>query len=253
MGTKEEKKDVKPSGRGGTARGKRGARALSTRIDYFNDSASTVLEQIDSTRNLDYSVKQTGVNERGDIVARDYSGERESPTANYRVIAAGSIDVDMGTVNTVASVVYLLSGLNIKTSAGAPPEVTKTGESLQAGATVSSTIDVGAITISPRHKAQILASAFTLSGADCKLVECSLDVKCNVTRATKDGETLAHDVSGASIMVSGTVRQYGATEPTITAESGWEFDQNPTDTNPDEGYTEWTFTLVKDLTSTEPA
>jgi|GEM_PF-4608316 len=228
------------------------ATALSTVIDYFNQSASEVLTQIDDDRAKDYAVKATGVNERGDIVARNVEVLREAPTANYRVKAAGNIAVILGTVNEVSDVPYVLLGLSIRTSAGSPPEVGMSGESLQDGATANSTITVGNIAISPRHKAQILASAFTLSGDDCKLVDCSLDVKATLTRATKHGETLAHDVSGASIVVSATVRQYGATEPAISAGEGFTLTTPASEKNPDEGYTEWTVESTKDLVSAEP-
>ena len=47
-------------------------------------------------------------------------------------------------------------------------------------------------------------------------------MRANITRATVSGDTVTHDVSGAEIVVSGTVQQTGATAPTIEAAEGWE-------------------------------
>lgn len=227
--------------------------ALSTKVERFGQGSSTVLALKSDTRNKDYAVKATATDERGDIIARDLAGLRESPSAEYTVKASGNLSLSLGAVNTVSSTVYCLLGLNITTSAASAPKVTLSGESLQTGATVSSTIDLGDIALSVRHKAQILCAAFTLSGTGCKLTECSLDVKANLTRATVDGETLAHDVSGATFSVKGTVVQTGATVPTITAAEGWTLNTPTSEENPDEGHTTWTFELTKDLTSAEPA
>lgn len=228
--------------------------SLSTRIDHFTQAANTVIKQIASTSNTDFAVKATATNERGDIIVRDVSESRDSPSDDFVCFAAGDVDLDLGAVFTYETTkIACLLGINIQTSAGAAPKVTLSGEQLQAGATVTSTIAVGAITLSPRHKAQILAGAFTLAGTGCHLTDCSLDVKANLTRATKDGVTLAHDVSGATITVSGTVVQTGATAPTIAAVSGWTLNTPAAQANPDAGYTTWTFECTKDLTSAEPA
>jgi len=114
-------------------------------------------------------------------------------------------------------------------------------------------VTLPAITLSPRHKAQILAGAFTLTGTGCNLTSCSLSVRANITRATVSGDTVAHDVSGAEIVVSGTVQQTGDTKPTIAAAEGWELTTPQSRENPDEGYIEWTFEATKAAASTEPA
>jgi len=228
--------------------------ALSTKIDYFVQTANAVIKQVSSASNTDFAVKATATNERGDIIVRDVSQPRDSPSCDFVCFAAGDVDLALGSVYTYATThIACLLGINIQTSAAAAPKVTLSGEELQAGATVTSTIDTGAITLSPRHKAQILAGAFTVSGTGCHLTECSLDVKANLTRATADGVTLAHDVSGATLTVTGTVVQSAATAPTIAAESGWTLNTPISQTNPDEGHTTWTFECTKDLTSTEPA
>lgn len=227
--------------------------ALSTKIDHFTQAANTVIKQIASAANTDFAVKATATNERGDIIVRDVSESRDSPSDDFVCFAAGDLDLDLGAVFTYeTSKIACLLGINIQTTAGAAPKVTLSGEQLQAAATVTSTIAVGAITLSPRHKAQILAGAFTVSGTGCHLTDCTLDVKANLTRATADGVTLAHDVSGATLTVTGTVVQSAATAPTIAAETGWTLNTPTSQTNPDEGHTTWTFECTKDLTSAEP-
>ena len=229
--------------------------ALSTRIDYFGQSANAVIKQIDDDANAGFPVNVTAENERGDIIARDVSAAaQDAPSANFVCFAAGDVDLYLGAVTTYAtSRISCLNGISIQTAKATPAAVTLSGEELQAGATVSSTIAVGSITLSPRHKAQNLMSSFTLSGTGCHLISCGLECKGNITRATKDGVTLAHDISGASIIISATVVQSGATAPTIEATEGWKITKPKSQKNPDSGYTEWTFETTKDLTSVEPA
>jgi len=226
---------------------------FSTPVEYFGQGTSTVIGLKSSTENRDYAVKVTATDERGDIVARDLAGERISPSAVYNVKAAGDLSLVLGSVNTVDTDVVVLLGCDISTSAASAPEVTLSGESIQTGGTASSTVTLPAIALSPRHKAQILAGAFTLTGAGCNLTSCSLSARANITRATVSGDTVAHDVSGAEIVVSGTVQQTGATPPTIEAGSGWELTTPESKANPDEGYIEWTFECSKAAASAEPA
>lgn len=225
---------------------------FSVPVEYFGQSGSSVLVLKSSTEGRDFAVKQTATDERGDIVARDLAGERISPSAVYNVKAAGDLSLVLGSVNTVDTDVVVLLGCDISTSAASAPEVTLSGESIQSGGTASSTVTLPAIALSPRHKAQILAGAFTLTGAGCNLTSCSLSARANITRATVSGDTVAHDVSGAEIVVSGTVQQTGATAPTIAAADGWELTTPQSKANPDEGYIEWTFEATKAAASAEP-
>lgn len=225
---------------------------FSAPVEYFGQGASTVIGLKSSTEGRDYAVKQIATDERGDIVARDLAGERVSPSGVYNVIAAGDLSLVLGSVNTVDTDVVVLLGCDISTSAASAPEVTLSGESIQTGGTASSTVTLPAITLSPRHKAQILAGAFTLTGTGCNLTSCGLSVRANITRATVSGDTVTHDVSGAEIVVSGTVQQTGATAPTIEAGSGWELTTPKSKANPDEGYIEWTFEATKAAASAEP-
>ena len=225
---------------------------FSAPVEYFGQGSSAVIGLKSSTENRDYAVKVTATDARGDIVVRDLAGERISPSAVYNVKAGGDLYLVLGSVNKVGTDVVVLLGCDISTSAASAPEVTLSGESIQTGGTASSTVELPAIALSPRHKAQILAGAFTLTGTDCNLTSCSLSARANITRATKSGDTVAHDVSGTEIVVSGTVQQTGATAPTIAAGAGWELTTPKSKANPDEGYIEWTFEATKAAASTEP-
>ena len=225
---------------------------FSAPVEYFGQGSSTVIGLKSSTESRDYAVKVTATDARGDIVARDLAGVRISPSAVYNVKAGGDLYLELGSVNTVDTDVVVLLGCDIRTSAASAPEVTLSGESIQTDGTASSTVELPAIALSPRHKAQILAGAFTLAGAGCNLTSCSLSARANITRATKSGDTVAHDVSGTEIVVSGTVQQTGATAPTIEAADGWELTTPKSKANPDEGYIEWTFEATKAAASTEP-
>jgi hypothetical protein len=226
---------------------------FSAPVEYFGQGASAVLELKSSSEGRDYGVKTTAPDERGDIIARDLAGERIAPSGDYVVKAAGDLSLVLGSVNTVESDVVVLLGAEITTQAATAPAVALNGESIQTGGTVSSTVTLPAVTLSPRHKAQILAGAFTLSGDGCKLQSCSLAARANITRATVAGETVTHDVSGCELVVSGTVIQTGATAPTIAAAEGWELTTPEAKSNPDEGYIEWTFECTKAVASVEPA
>ena len=226
---------------------------FSAPVEYFGQGTSKVIGLKSSTENRDYAVKVTATDERGDIVARDLAGERISPSGVYTVEAAGDLEFVLGTVNTVETMAVVLLGCEISTGAATPPEVTLSGESIQSGGTASSTVELPAITLSPRHKAQILAGAFTLTGTGCNLTSCSLSARANLTRATVEGETVTHDVSGCEMVVTGTIIQTGADAPTIEAVAGWTLTTPKSKANPDEGYIEWTFEVTKAAASVEPA
>ena len=225
---------------------------FSAPVDYFGQSGSSVLVLKSSTEGRDFAVKATAVNARGDIIARDVCGERISPSGVYTVEEAGDLAFVLGTVNTVETMAVVLLGCEISTGAATPPEVTLSGESIQSGGTASSTITLPAITLSPRHKAQPLAGAFTFSGASCDLTACSLSARANLTRATVEGETVAHDVSGCEMVVTCTIIQTGAAAPTIEAGVGWTLTTPKSKANPDEGYIEWTFECSKAVAGADP-
>lgn len=224
--------------------------AFSTPIDYFNRDASPLKLKASSQAKTKKSKEGMGVH--GDIVARDVYGEVEAPSCDFEVIAAAGLTLSLGSVNTVDSVVYCLTGGQISAKAGEPHKVTLRGESLQSGATVSSTISTGAIALIKLHKAVALGACGTVGGTGCSLQECTLDITSKLSRATVAGTTVAHDISGGKMVAKLTIEQTEDTEPTFTAAEGWEITQPLSTDNPDEDYPKWTVEVTKDLTTVDP-
>ena len=103
------------------------------------------------------------------------------------------------------------------------------------------------------HKAQILASAFTLGGEGCELNECTLEVSSRPSFAEVNGVIVAHDIAADKMLCKVTIVQTVAgTPPTLTAGSGWDITKPLSTDNPDEDYPTWKAELSKDLTSVEP-
>jgi hypothetical protein len=228
----------------------RATTAFHTPIDYFT-LGSTPLA-LKSSKEGKTCENKEAPDERGDVVARTVYGTISKPSCNFEVIAAGDLSLVLGAVTTVDAVVYALTGATITTKFGEPCTVSASGESLQTGATVSSTITVGAAALLTLHKAAVLFTAFTLGGAGCELHECSAEITSKLSRATVSGETVAHDISGGKIVVKATIGQTETTPPTVTAGEGFEITSPLTCDNPDEDYPTWTVELTKDLESDEP-
>lgn len=232
--------------------------SLSTRLNYFgilvDAEDGAILSQTDSDNKKDFVVKASSRSSTGDIIARDNVVEEGAPTSSFKVKSAGTLTLKLGEVKTLDTKKYAANNLKITTSVAAPPTVEISGEQLGDSATDSSTYDLPAITLTPRHKAVILAEAFTMTGEGCSLTECSLEAKCTITRARNRGTYLSHDVSDGEIVVSATIEQSGSTKPVVTAASGWEITAPLSDSNPEEGYTTWTVELTKTtLAATQPA
>lgn len=68
-----------------------------------------------------------------------------------------------------------------------------------------------------------------------------------MTKATKDGTALAHDVSQGKIECQISITQTGATEPTVTPGEAWYVSAPLTLDNPDSDYQTWSCTLAHNL------
>lgn len=223
---------------------------ISTPIDYFGlDSTPLKLKSSTAGKTLQ---NKGHPDERGDIVARSVYGEAAAPTCLFEVIAAGNLTLSLGSVNTEDSVVYMLTGGSIATKFGTPCSVSLKGISLQAGATVSSTITTGAIALVTLDKAVFLMGCATMTGAGCELNECNLEISSNPSLHKVAGVIVAHDIAGGMLVAKCTILQTGAEIPVITAGSGWVLTSPLTSDNPDEDVPTWTCELTKDLVSAEP-
>lgn len=228
------------------------AAPFSTPIEYFGRGSDAVIQLKSSEEGKTLSTKEA-VDERGDVIARSVYGERATPSGEYEVKASGDLDIVLGAVNTVSSVVYCVTGASITLSAGKPPTVKINGEALQNGATVSSTITIPTIAMTTRHKAADPLSGISLTGSGCEINECTIDATCNFSPATVAGVIISHDVSGGKVVCKYKITQSTATPPTVSAGAGFAITAPLTCSNPDEDYPTWTVEVTDDLASVEPA
>ena len=192
--------------------------------------------------------------QNGQIAATKAFGVTASPSNEYAVAAnLGSTDlkVKLGKITTVEGVRYALQSVRVSTGAAQEPSVSATSEQ------VESTTDGHdnyfeeiAIPIDADEVAQILLSAFTLSGTGCELVKCDLDLSCTIGKSTVKGLPVASDPHTGKMVVSASIGQYGSTVPTITASSGWEISSPLTSDDPDADLPTWTVSLSKPLSKT---
>lgn len=98
------------------------------------------------------------------------------------------------------------------------------------------------------HHAQILFSAFTLSGQGAYLTGANYSIECELTKATKDGDTVCYDITGGKVTVSLTIQGTGgSTAPTVTPGTNWKITSPVTQSNPDSGYETYTCTLTMNM------
>lgn len=229
------------------------AAPFSTPVEYFGRGADAVIK-LKSSSEGGTSQNKEAVDDRGDVIARDVYGSIIKPTGDYEVKAAGNFIGVLGAVNTVDSVVICVTGANVVLKSGTPPAVKLSGESLQAGATVSSTITLPTIALTTLHKATDPLSGITLSGAGCELNEVEIDATCTLSRSTIAGETISHDIMGGKLTIKYKIAQSGATKPTAPAGTGFTITEPLTVVNADEEYPTWTVAVMQDtLASVEPA
>lgn len=227
-----------------------------TKPDYFGlaTSLSTSLVLKDSTLNKSATVA-TAQDELGDVKADEVFGEQAAPSVTYEVKADVDLDdIKLGAITTIDGKAYALTSVSFSTGPAVVPSMQCSGELVETGATTanSTTIELPEVTLKRWHDAQILGSAFTLGGTGCYLNGCNYTAQCDLTKATVEGTTVAHDVQNGRIEVQVTIVQTGSTVPTVTAASGWTVTAPLTTENPDEDYPKWTCTLTKYLESAHP-
>ena len=229
--------------------------AFSIKPDYFGLGANAALSLKNSTLNKSASTAEAQ-NEIGDTVAMEVFGEQSAPSVTYELIADLLLSaIKLGAVTTVDSKPFVLASVSWNTAPGSVTELQCSGEQVEAGATTanSTTITLPALSLKKWHDAQILGEAFTLTGTGCYVNACNYTATADVSKATVDGEIVAHDIQNGRIEVSVTIVQTGSTAPTLAAGTGWEIVSPLTVDNPDEDYPTWTATLRKNLTSEHPS
>ena len=225
-----------------------------TKPDYFGLGANAALALKNSSRNKSASTAEAQ-NEIGDTVAMEVFGEQSAPSVTYELIADLQLStIKLGAVTTVDSKPFVLTSVSWNTAPGTVPELQCGGEQVEANATTanSTTIALPGLSLKRWHDAQILGKAFALTGDGCYVNGCNYTASADVSKATVDGEILAHDIQNGRIEVSVTIVQTGDVAPTIAAGTEWEIVSPLTVDNPDEDYPTWTATLRMNLTSAHP-
>ena len=105
-----------------------------------------------------------------------------------------------------------------------------------------------AATLKQNHHAQLLWGVATLGGDGCYLQQAVYAAGGTISRATKNGETVAYVVVDGKLEASLTILQTGNTAPTVTAGSDWTITAPLNCSNPDADYPSWSCTLSRYLT-----
>lgn len=219
--------------------------AFQEKTDYFGlatESGGLVLTS--STENKSATVIQAH-DEKGDVVAQEIVGETSAPSCTYVVKADATLT---GQKLGYASGGYVVSSISISTGAGTPPSITVTGEAVPSSSHTDCYYDTPACTVEVCHHAQTLFSAFTLSGVGCYLTSANYTISGSLTKATKDGETVAYDIADGKIEAQVEIVQTGTTEPSFAAGADFAITAPLTKTDGDAAYPTWTATVTKNLT-----
>lgn len=189
-------------------------------------------------------------NSYGDTVAHDVYGEVIAPSTEYAV--TGTVDLSaiaLGSVVQYSSSTYIMmTSVTVNTSAGASPTVTIAGVQVESNASAKRVYScVG--TLTPRSKAQDVASALTASD---KFTQINTTFSVDPHVETVDGTPVASDCAHGRIEVQATMTDYDGSG-SITAASGGGFTvtASPAETNPDAGYITIAATATKYITGTE--
>lgn len=235
--------------------------AFATKTDFSglaaNPAIGSSLTICDDAQNLSVET-YAPQGQDGSIVAIEVYGEDEAPTNNFAVkadIDADDGDVKLNSVTTVGGKKYALESFEITTGAGVAPSISATSQLVESTATDATQClyEVPAFALSTKHHAQILFSAFTLTGTGCELTACNASLGGTINKDKVEGVIVGSDINSGLITVSGTILQTGTTAPTITPATGWKLTQPPNCTNPEAQYKSYAFELQKPLVKTHPS
>lgn len=229
--------------------------AFISKTDYFN--LETKIPGLVCTTNEDGKsaelAEATGSD--GSIVASNVYGEKIAPSNEYAVTSGINMSADtiaLGDVTTTtdgATTKHIcLNSIEIGTSAGSAPTVKASGEQVEAvEGTEYCKYSLPAIALASKHHAQILMDAFALTGAGCHLKSANYTFSASISKAEKEGECLAHDVTGGKIECSIEVLRTGTATPSLSAGTDWEITSPLACSNPDSDWPTYSATLTKYL------
>ena len=197
------------------------------------------------------------VGEDGSIVANTVYGETSAPSCTLALksdLTKNAGDWKIGAVSTASDKKYALGEINISTSAGGAPSISVSGEQVHADAATGCYYPVPAFTLSKKHHAQILFSAFSLGNvAGVHLTSAAYKISGQISKVTKEGSCIAFDIVQGRIEVTVTLKQCGSAAPALTAGTGFAITSPLAETNPDAEYPTFTATLVMYLAKADAA
>lgn len=235
--------------------------AFAPKTDFGGLSAidPNILVRDDAENTSQEKYQPTG--QKGQFCDLEVYGEDQAPTNTYAI--KGDLDLDdgdikIGAIKTIgegaAAKKYALESFEIGTAGGTPPTLSATSQLVESGADASTMpyAAIPAFKLRKRHHAQILFAAFTLAGTGCELISCNARCGGTIGKDKLVGVPIGSDVNSVSIVVSGTILQFGDTAPTLNPATGWKVTQKPTCTNPEAAKKEYAFELEKNLVIVDP-
>lgn len=222
------------------------------KTDFFKLTGDSKIVVVSATEGKSASVAEVQ-GQDGSIILSHVYGEQIKPSNDYELKSDHEILMDMGAVYDVDGKSIVANNVSISTAAGSAPKISVSGEQVQDGAENGCIYYVSFAGLTTKHHAQILSGAFTLAGEGCHLTAANYTASCTISKATKDGETLTFDVSAGKMECAVTIRQVGASAPTLEPGEGWKITGPLTESNPDSDFPTWTATLTKNLVKTTAA
>lgn len=236
------------------------------KIDYFGLDDDTMLVTTSSDEGKSVSVAEVH-NSDGSYIDHNVYGETRSPSNSYVMKAttfqkqAGAIKLG-SIINVVIdkteggediTIPVCLGNFSINTQAGSAPTIQASGEQVEEDATADCTYSLPAITLPKQHHAFILLNCLTSQdyGEGIYLQSAGYTFSASITKATKDGKCLTHDVTEGKIEVALEFVSTTGEVPNIQPGTGWFVSSVPSCSNPDSDWPSYSATLTKYLTKDE--
>lgn len=231
--------------------------AFEAKKDWFEFADDTNVVCTDSADNKGAQT-DIATDAGGSIIATEVCGELLAPSCTYAVKAAYDVNgLALGgmTEGPGAADNICLTNVSLTLSKGNAPALVLSGEQVEdmaSGATFNRYV-LPEFTIPLAHAAADVLTAITLTGSGCHLQSVTLTAGCTLSKASKDGAPISHDVSEGKIECAFTIIQAGATEPTVTVDStdGWVLTSPLTRSASDATFPTWTCTAMMALVKSQ--
>lgn len=228
--------------------------SFKAKTDYFGLHDGTAVVITASNDGHSHSVAEAH-GQDGSIVEADVYGDTMAPSCDYQLKAqlqttkTGDVNtlIKLGKIVEVDEKSFCLGNFSISTAAGSAPTISASGEQVEDDAAEGCLYEIPAFTLPITHHAQILFSAFALTGTGCHLQSADYTGSATISKATKEGVCLTHDVTEGKIECSISIMQVGNVAPTVTPGAGWKVTAPLDCSNPDSDHATYSMTLVKYL------